>query len=1069
MQNPFVKTLARLSVGKKLLLIYLLDLTAVIFISSILINEKFIAINFARDELRGNAYIAMVRDGLVDAALSGAGDVDARTGLSQRMLEVVAAGHEFGAEMSSTDSNSALAAALEKLAAARAGDKGAVNDVLVRGRELVTRVGNQSKLILDPDLDSYYTMSLSVLRYPELVELMHGTGALLRQPGPDARTQYLILEGRLDAAAKGIESDLAEALAAGGPPVRAALEEEHKKLSAVIEAFRVSARRVMDSGRGAAALAGVDASQRDLLLQLRQTWKTSGRELDRLLQQRVDGLFSRMWLHLGTALFLLVALLTMVFYVARQIAVPLRRLSEVTEKVRLTGDYTVRGTWQSEDEIGRLVLGFNDMLAQLDRDREVQQELAANARAAEAQQALVEATPIPMVVTAVPGHEVLHANAPAQRWLGGSKTDPWAVGLEPGVRARFFAELADHNAVDEFEVRWRAGSEPAWAVLSARRLIYQGQDAVLTAFSPINHLKVMEHRLELWAKVFEASSEGIMIVDAEERILTVNRAFVRTIGYDFHDVVGDRAEFLAPAGADTQFFHGLLEVARKRGAWQGEANLRRRNGDEFPAWLMISAVRENEGAVSYFICTAIDVTERKKSEERIQFLAHHDVLTELPNRSLCIERLRHALQQVPRSKLKVAVLFIDLDRFKNINDTLGHHIGDGLLRSVAARLVEAVRGADTVSRLGGDEFVVVLNGVADSDEVTQIVERRLIPMIRDSHVVNGAEIHVSCSVGIAIHPDDGADADELMRHADAAMYQAKSQGRNSAQFFSAEMTARAERRILLETSLRTAIERNELMLNFQPRIDARTGKLVGAEALLRWNNPELGAVSPAQFIPIAEESGLIVPIGAWVIEEVCAQVARWRGGEFADLEISLNLSPLQLRDRGLLDTLKGSLRRHQIRKGNLEIEITESALMESVEANLQILQAIREFGIGLAIDDFGTGYSSLNYLNRFPLDKLKIDRSFVHDMLDDPTDLAITRAIIGLGHTLGLRVVAEGVETRQEVDILFEEGCDEFQGYFYAKPMPAHELAAWSRSRQVILPGSGAGKTGGVIHEFKRA
>jgi diguanylate cyclase (GGDEF)-like protein/PAS domain S-box-containing protein len=1065
MQNPFVRTLARLSVGKKLLLIYLLDLTAVIFISSILINEKYIAINFARDELRGNAYIGVVRDALVDAALAGAGGgAPARAGLPQRALELAAAEREFGAEMSSTESNNALAASLEKLAAARGNEKDAVNDVLVRGRELVTRVGNQSKLILDPDLDSYYTMSLSVLRYPELVELMNGVGALLQRPGSDARTQYLILEGRLDATAKGIESDLAEALAAGGPLVKAALEDEHKKLAAAIETFRVSARRVIDRGRGAAALAEVDASQRDLLTQLRQTWKTSGQELDRLLEQRVDGLFSRMWLHLGTAAFLLAALLTMVFYVARQIALPLRRLASVTEKVRLTGDYTLRGQWKSEDEIGRLVLGFNDMLAQLDRDREVQQELAANSRAAEAQQALVEATPIPMVVTAVPGHEVLHANGPAKRWLEGIKSDPWAAGLEPSVRARFFAQLADQDAVDEFEVRWRAGAEPAWAVLSARRLQYQGQDAVLTAFSPINHLKLMEHRLELWAKVFEASSEGIMIVDAEERILTVNRAFVRAIGYDFHDVLGDRPEFLSPEGSDGQFFHGLLETAKKRGAWQGETKLCRRNGEEFPAWLMISAVRENEGGISYYICTAIDVTERKKSEERIQFLAHHDVLTELPNRSLCIERLRHALLQVPRSKLKVAVLFIDLDRFKTINDTLGHHIGDGLLRSVAARLVEAVRAGDTVSRLGGDEFVVVLNGVADSDEVTHIVERRLIPMIRDAHTVNGADLHVSCSVGIAMHPDDGADVDELMRHADAAMYQAKSQGRNSAQFFSAEMTARAERRMLLESSLRSAIERDELSLNYQPRVDARSGALVGVEALLRWHNPELGAVNPVQFIPIAEESGLIVPIGAWVMEEACAQMARWRAGPLGNIGVSLNLSPLQLRDRGLLETLQACLRRHAIRKGTLEIEITESALMESVEANLQILQAIRESGVGLAIDDFGTGYSSLNYLNRFPLDKLKIDRSFVHDMLDDPTDLAITRAIIGLGHTLGLRVVAEGVETRQEVDILCAEGCDEFQGYFYARPMPAAEFEAWAAARPPV-----AAATGGVVVDIKRA
>ena len=308
---------------------------------------------------------------------------------------------------------------------------------------------------MDPDLDSYYTMSLIVLRYPELLELVHGIGAQLQKHSrgtggrfSDTRTQYLILEGRLDATAKGIESDFAEAVAAGGVPVKAALTPDQQKLAAGIEAFRQAARTFIDLGPSSAAMAGLDSTQRALVQQLRQTWTSAGVELDRLLDVRIDGLFSRMWLHLGTALFLLMAILTMVYCVARQIVVPLRRLSDVTDTVRRTGDHTLRANWQSEDEIGRLVLGFNDMLAQLDREREVQKELAANARAAEAQQTLVEASPIPMVVTAVPGHEVLHANQPAQHWLAGRKSDPWAVGLEPGVRSRFFQHLADRDAVD---------------------------------------------------------------------------------------------------------------------------------------------------------------------------------------------------------------------------------------------------------------------------------------------------------------------------------------------------------------------------------------------------------------------------------------------------------------------------------------------------------------------------------------------------------------------------------------------------------------------------------------------
>jgi diguanylate cyclase (GGDEF)-like protein/PAS domain S-box-containing protein len=1058
MRNPFIAILARLSVGRKLLLIYLLDLTAVIFISSILINEKYIAINFARDETRGNAYIGVVRDALIDIALVGSGRApELGTPLQNHIAPLTDAEQRHGAELGSQEMNAAMIKALSALAAEPSGKP--AGEAISRGRDLVTRVGNQSKMILDPDLDSYYVMSLTMLRYPELLETVHNTGMQVRQQArgndagsSDARTRYLILEGQLDATAKGIDSDFGEAVTAGGAPVKNALADGHRKLASAIEAFRVAARQATEQGQAPEAQTKLQSAHQALLLQLKDTWTASAKELDRLLLTRTDALFSRMWWHLGTATLMLMALLSAVYFVARQIAMPLKRLSQVTDTVRTTGDYTLRAHWNSGDEIGRLVLGFNGMLAQLDHDREVQKELAANARAAEAQQALVEATPIPMVVTAVPGHEVLHANEPAQQWLAGRTTDPWAAGLDGDVRARFFQQLAHHDVVNEFEVRWKIGGETSWAVLSARRMKYQGHDAVLTVFSPINHLKQMEQRLELWAKVFEASSEGIMIVNANERIMSVNRAFVRATGYDFHEAFGERPDFLIPDNADKSYFVELWRAAQQKGSWQGEVILKRRSGETLPVWLMISTVREAHGGPSYYICTSIDITDRKKSEERITFLAHHDVLTELPNRSLCIERLRSAIQQAERGGQKVAVLFIDLDRFKNINDSLGHHVGDGLLRSVAKRLTEAVRAVDTVSRLGGDEFVVVLSGVENADEVTRIIDGRLLPLIREAHDVDGTELHVSCSVGIAMYPADATGIDELMRLADVAMYHAKSTGRNSAYFFSAEMTERAERRLQIESHLRHAIERNELMLYYQPCVNAVSGDLIGVEGLVRWNSAELGQVNPDQFIPVAEETGLIVPIGEWVIEQACARIAAWRRNDFQHLKVSINLSASQLRSSGLHDALASSIRRHHITPGQLEIEITESTLMEGVEINLQKLQAIRALGVGLAIDDFGTGYSSLSYLSRFPIDKLKIDRSFVHEILGDPNNLAITRSIISLGHTLGLKVVAEGVESEAEAIVLRGAGCDEFQGFLYASPMPASELDDWQHRAQSTAP-----------------
>jgi predicted signal transduction protein with EAL and GGDEF domain len=362
---------------------------------------------------------------------------------------------------------------------------------------------------------------------------------------------------------------------------------------------------------------------------------------------------------------------------------------------------------------------------------------------------------------------------------------------------------------------------------------------------------------------------------------------------------------------------------------------------------------------------------------------------------------------------------------------------------VSSRLIDSVRLGDTVSRLGGDEFVVILNGVPDVEEVAAIVEPRLIPKVRSPHHIDGAELHVSCSVGIALYPDDATDIDELMRHADAAMYHAKAEGRDAAHFFTPELNERAQRRLLLESKLRHAASRGELALHYQPRIHGRTGQVMGVEALLRWTDPELGVIPPNQFIPIAEESGLIIDIGAWVIDAACRQQAQWQQRGVPIPQVSINVSALQLRDGRLVDTLGAALDKHALLPGTVELELTESTLMENVEQTLSQLHAIKRLGVALAIDDFGTGYSSLNYLNRFPIDRLKIDRSFVSDMLKDPTDLAITRAIIGLGHALGLKVVAEGVETEREAQTLRASSCDELQGYLFARPMSAHALNQW--------------------------
>ena len=1063
--------LGRLSVGRKLMLIYLLDLTAVIYVSSILIHEKYLAIDFTRKEIVGTTYAAVVRDGLLGQFL----DASQQPPLVAEVLARLAVVREAHDEQLHTgDAGQRFSTALEQLpgtaspapGASAGGDAPSLtlrrSQLLREGRELLTTVGNQSNLILDPDLDSYYVMSLVVLRFPELLQAVHDTVSFLSAApsarGPQWNSELLTLVGRLDAVAQGIESDYNQAFIAGSPEMRAALGPQREALKASLASLQALLQGIA-AGESRLTLAQVGAQQAQVLGALRDAWSVGIVDLERLLNQRVDSLFARMWLHLGTALVLLGCILSLVTLVARQIAKPLQQLARVADEVRKSGDHTLRAEWNSRDEIGRLVTAFNEMLSQLDRDRVLQQELAASARAAEAQRELVEAFPIPMVVTSIPEHEVLHSNAPAAHWLGGRKTDPcWAVGLEPGVRARFFQRLADQGSVDEFEVRWKGSPEPSWAVLSARRLQFQGRDSVLTAFTPINVLKVMEQRLELWAKVFEASSEGIIIMNAEQQIISVNKAFCRSTHYDFYELIGEGLGSLLEESGGEPLSAQIRRTMADKESWQGEVRFRRRSGETYPAWLMVSAVREGKGgAVANHIGIAIDITDRKHNEERIQFLAHHDVLTELPNRSLCVQRLQMALAQAPITGEKVAVLFIDLDRFKSINDTLGHHIGDGLLRSVAARLTQAVRSRDTVSRLGGDEFVVVMRDVAGREDVQQLVERRLIPLIRQSHPVEGHELNVSCSVGIAVYPEDGSDIDELMRRADAAMYEAKTTGRDMALFYSMETDLRAVARQTMEQQLRRALERNELSLHYQPRLSAKGARLLGVEALLRWNSPVLGAIPPSEFIPIAEESGMIRAIGGWVLQQACEQWARWqtqpqdRGAHpLADVSISVNLSAAQLSDPALVPDIEALLARTGMPAHRLELEITESQLMDNAPAAAQQLAALKALGVQLSIDDFGTGYSSLAYLKRFDIDRLKVDKSFVRDMLTNPADMAITRAIIALGHTLGLKIVAEGVEDLATAQVLGALDCEELQGYYFSRPLPLDHLEAWALQHRLL-------------------
>jgi len=550
-----------------------------------------------------------------------------------------------------------------------------------------------------------------------------------------------------------------------------------------------------------------------------------------------------------------------------------------------------------------------------------------------------------------------------------------------------------------------------------------------------------EEDLRLAAQVFENSGESIMILDAAYQVVSVNRAFTEMTGFRAVEVLGRTPGVLRCDLHDDEFYERLRHSVAETDYWQGEIWSRRKNGEAYPEWLGVSAVRGPDGKVTHYVAISSDISERKAAEARIEFLAHHDPLTDLPNRLLLKDRLERAIAHGERTRSKVALLFIDLDRFKTVNDSLGHPVGDRLLREAAQRLRACIRAMDTVSRQGGDEFLVVLTELDDADAVTGVAENILaalaVPFSLDGH-----DVAISCSVGIAVFPEDGRDFDGLLKKADIAMYHAKEAGRNAFRYYSERMNIDALERLDLQNRLRRDLEQGEFRLHYQPLVELASGRIVGAEALVRWNNKDVGLVPPSRFITVAEESGLIVQLGDWVLREACRELRRWHDAGHTDLSMAVNLSAIQFRRGSVDETVMAALADAGADPAALELELTESILLQGAEHVLAAVRRLKGLGIRLSIDDFGTGYSSLAYLKRFAVDKLKIDQSFVHDLPSDPDSAAIVRAVIQMAKSLNLLVLAEGVETAAIADNLRLLRCDYVQGFHFGRPMPAEEFRA---------------------------
>ena len=565
-------------------------------------------------------------------------------------------------------------------------------------------------------------------------------------------------------------------------------------------------------------------------------------------------------------------------------------------------------------------------------------------------------------------------------------------------------------------------------------------DYFISVVEDISARKQAEERLRQAAAVFENTAEGVMITDTNNRILSVNRAFTEITGYQEAEIEGRAPSLLQSDHQDLTFYQHILNEIEVKGRWQGEILNRRKNGENFPAWLTISVVKNAQGRVQNYVGVFADITTIKRSQAKLVHLAHHDPLTGLPNRSLFNDRLAHALDHTRRGGHRLAVLFLDLDRFKNVNDSLGHPVGDQLLKDAAQRLTACVRHEDTVARLGGDEFAVTLETIEHERNAARVAGK-IIRALAEPFKLMGHNTFITASIGIAIYPEDGVDVTSLVKNADAAMYVAKEDGRNGYRFYRSEMTHKALYRLTLEASLRRALEREEFVVWYQPQMDLLTGRMTGAEALVRWHDPKRGLIQPADFIPLAEETGLVIPLGDWVLRTVCAQGKAWLDAGLRIEKLAVNVAGPQIEQRDFLIRVSKILENTGLPPRVLELEITESFIMRKAEYVLKALQGLRKLGVSAAIDDFGTGYSSLSHLKRLPIDKLKIDRGFVRDLPNDVDDAAITRAVIALGHSLGFTVIAEGVENDAQQLFLRQEGCGQMQGYLYAPPLPADEFA----------------------------
>ncbi len=658
-----------------------------------------------------------------------------------------------------------------------------------------------------------------------------------------------------------------------------------------------------------------------------------------------------------------------------------------------------------------------------------------------------ESCPLPASISTIADGSFLAVNTAYKRHFGWIHEDlvgrtSVEIGFWPDTNTRedWLSQLMQAGRVLDYETTWLDKSGTRRPVsISSEIIQLDGQSCILVYVTDISARKESEARLRIAAAAFE-SQECIIVTDDRGMILQVNRAFMENTGYTEAEVIGQTPRILRSGRHDADFYRTMWDDIRRYGGWQGEVWDRRKNGEIYPKWLTISAVKDDSGQTTHYVGTHYDITERKLAEERINALAFYDQLTGLPNRTLLLDRLHQTLAAATRNRRCGALLFLDLDNFKTLNDTQGHDLGDLLLKEVAARLKDSIREEDTASRLGGDEFVVVLSELGSTlrsaGSGAEAVACKLLESLSQPYQIGTLDYRCSASIGVTLFDATATSPEDLMKQADMALYRAKAAGRNVVRFFDPAMETAVQAQASLERDLRSAVELQQFILHYQPQVTG-DGQVVGAEALVRWQHPERGMVSPAAFIPLAEETGIILDLGLWVLKTACQRLAMWATQpELAQLVLAVNVSALQFHTPDFVEQVIAVLKETGADPQRLKLELTESMLVEDLDGLIGKMHRLQALGIGFSLDDFGTGFSSLSFLKRLPLDQLKIDQSFVRDVLTDANDAAIARTIVALAQSLGMAVIAEGVETREQQAFLAQHGCMAYQGYLFSRPLP---------------------------------